>query len=292
MDQTENRFYREPHDPTTGEIARPHMPPEIAGAVIKIMKDVKQLGFDEKNDHGKYQYASIDKFMSVFGPACANAGIFIALDEASADVRAGSKEGSAYLFIDYAVSVIHESGAVWGPMHRRCYLPATGPQAFGSAESYVLKRFMRNLFQVPTGEKDADALPDGNIPSGRISTGAIAGMTKRAEAAQRGAGPLPRSGDASTSTEDRSRNSDTRPATGKARVPSPDELPEADLKYARDAWSRLHKAMESAKLPSLIDEIISLNAADLEKIKVASAEAYEGLMTFSVSRKNDLFAAA
>ena len=50
--------------------------------------------------------------------------------------------------------------------------------------------------------------------------------------------------------------------------------------------------MEAAKLPSLIDEIISLNAADLAKIKAAHEPSYEDLMAYSVSRKNDLFAAA
>lgn len=106
------------------------------------------------------------------------------------------------------------------------------------------------------------------------------------------ADPLPRSGTGSTSIEDRSRNSDTRPASGKARVPPGDELSETELQYARDAWARLHKAMDTAKLPKMIDEIVSLNAADLEKIKAASPDAYGGLMEFATARKTEMLASA
>jgi hypothetical protein len=162
-------------DTETGEIlSRPHptMPPQIAAAIVKVMGGVKQLGFDERNEHGKYSYASIDKFLAAMRPLLAAAGIFIMLDEVDVEVRPvtgtdqqGREKLTSYLFITYAVSVLHSSGVIWGPLHRRCYLPATGPQAFGSAESYVLKRFMRNLFQIPTGEKDADELPEGEIPA-------------------------------------------------------------------------------------------------------------------------------
>ena len=31
---------------------------------------------------------------------------------------------------------------------------ATGAQAFGSAQSYALKQFLRSLFMIPTGDKD------------------------------------------------------------------------------------------------------------------------------------------
>ena len=36
-------------------------------------------------------------------------------------------------------------------------VPARGAQAFGAAQSYALKQFMRSLFQIPTGDReDAD----------------------------------------------------------------------------------------------------------------------------------------
>lgn len=142
------------------------MPPEIAKAIIEIMSKAKQLGFDEKNLHGGYSYASIDKFLASMRPLCAEAGLAILLDEAGHEFRESGK-GTNYAFLDYEVWLVHSSGAMHGPLRRHLALPATGPQSFGAAESYVLKRFMRNLFQIPTGEKDgdADALPAGNIPT-------------------------------------------------------------------------------------------------------------------------------
>lgn len=186
----------EQHDPETGEILPPvvveasprNLPREIAGAIIQVMRGVKQLGYDENNPHARYDYASIDKFLSHFGPACAAAGIAFMLDEVSVEVRPGGKEGSSYLFIEYEVWIMHELGAMAGPWKRRCYLPATGPQAFGSAESYVLKRFMRNLFQVPTGEKDADDTSPGNLPNRAARPATASRATPAKQAPQQAAG--------------------------------------------------------------------------------------------------------
>jgi hypothetical protein len=44
-------------------------------------------------------------------------------------------------------------------------VPARGAQAFGSAQSYALKQFMRSLFQIPTGDKeDADFAVPASLP--------------------------------------------------------------------------------------------------------------------------------
>ena len=51
----------------------------------------------------------------------------------------------------------HTSGTSYGPIHRKMMVAATGPQAFGSSQSYIEKYFLRALFKVPTGETDADA---------------------------------------------------------------------------------------------------------------------------------------
>lgn len=39
-----------------------------------------------------------------------------------------------------------------------------GSQAFGAAQSYALKSYMRSLFQIATGEKDADSHEQENLP--------------------------------------------------------------------------------------------------------------------------------
>ena len=39
-----------------------------------------------------------------------------------------------------------------------------GSQAFGSAQSYSLKQFMRSMFQVATGEEEVDHKPQSELP--------------------------------------------------------------------------------------------------------------------------------
>lgn len=61
---------------------------------------------------------------------------------------------------------------------------------------------------------------------------------------------------------------------------------------ARDAWKRIHDALEKAKQPKIVDDVVKLNEADLQKIKTANAEAYEGLMQLAAARKTEMLAAA
>ncbi len=155
-------------DVETGEIsaALPRMPPEIAGAIIKIMKGTKQLGFDERNAHGGYNYVSVDKFLDHFRPLCADADLLVVIDEPEIGYRdVPNKDGkvTSWLMATYDVWLYHASGSAWGPLRRHLALPMTGPQTFGSGESYVQKRLLRGLFMVPTGEKDADDTPAGDI---------------------------------------------------------------------------------------------------------------------------------
>lgn len=156
-------------DASTGEIsvAPSRMPPEIAAAIIKVMKATRQLGFDERNQHGGYSYVSIDKFLDHFRPLMADAGLLVMIDETAVGYRDSSpnKDGRivSWLTASYEVWIYHESGSSWGPLHRNLALPMTGPQTFGSGESYVQKRLMRALFMVPTGDKDADDTPTGEI---------------------------------------------------------------------------------------------------------------------------------
>jgi hypothetical protein len=90
----------------------------------------------------------------------ADADLFIIVDEIDVEFRQGAtnKEGRAsqWAFANYEAWLFHISGVSWGPLRRHIALPMTGPQTYGSAESYVQKRLLRALFMVPTGDKDAD----------------------------------------------------------------------------------------------------------------------------------------
>lgn len=160
-------------DQQTGEILpyRPKMPPAIAAAIVQVKKEVKQLGKDEENKFAKFNYVSVDKFYDVIGRLMAKAGLFIVTDETSiaaetreAQTEQGQVKKSIWITATYELTLFHESGAEYGPIHRTIMVQATGPQAFGSGVSYVEKYFLRSLFKVPTGEQDVDAAPQEGVP--------------------------------------------------------------------------------------------------------------------------------
>lgn len=165
----------EPYIPS--ERRDPKMPPMIAKACLQIKKAVKQLGFDEKNEHARYSYASVDKFYTIFNPLMVEAGLLLVVDEVDIAYRDGgaNREGRSAMWVlpRYDLWLYHESGVAWGPLRRHLALPITGPQNFGAAESYIRKSFMRGMFMVATGEKDADDIAPSDAPPvfdrGRVS---------------------------------------------------------------------------------------------------------------------------
>ncbi len=158
-------------DRTTGEIQTapaPDMPPAIAAAIIAVKKQVKQLGADDKNEHGRYNFVSVDKFYERIGKLMAEAGLALLIDETVTDVRASDKSGNPWLFAQYDLTFMHESGVLARPLRRSIALPISGPQAFGAAQSYIEKQFLRQVFKVPTGDKDADdTAPGEGAPESR-----------------------------------------------------------------------------------------------------------------------------
>ena len=135
------------------------MPEAVGIAVNSVMAGIKGLFKKEKNHEAGYRFASIDDFLAAVNPLCAKAGLIIIQDELDARlVHDGSSETSrSWLWTTFTFMLAHKSGAVYGPLTRSVMVPARGAQAFGAAQSYALKQFMRSLFQIPTGDReDAD----------------------------------------------------------------------------------------------------------------------------------------
>lgn len=143
-----------PVNTTTTEMVIPKMPKSIATAISGVMGDIQTLKQDADNDFQKYKYASIDGFLGLCRPIMAKHGLIITMDEKNCVVErdAGKKP---WLHIEYIFILSHSSGDTWGftPM-RNMFVEVSGGQSFGSSQSYVLKQFMRGLFQINTGEKD------------------------------------------------------------------------------------------------------------------------------------------
>ncbi len=135
------------------------MPEPIAAAVTHVMRRAGTLTRDEHNPEADYRYASIDGFLAAVGPLCARTGLIILQDERAArlvDNPIGNA-GQTWLWVTFAFTLAHKSGALWGPVTRSVMVPADGAQAFGAAQSYALKQFLRSLFQIPTADgEDAD----------------------------------------------------------------------------------------------------------------------------------------
>jgi hypothetical protein len=143
------------------------MPKEIAGAIKLVMSAVGRLVKDGKNQHGGYSYASTDAFFEAINPACSEAGLIIKPRAKSVTIETfevtekntGKIVQKRMVVGRYNFILIHESGATWCDEldDRMIALDFTGPQSFGAVESYAVKTFLRSLFIVATGDKDADA---------------------------------------------------------------------------------------------------------------------------------------
>ena len=139
----------------------PPMPPEIANALNEVSSGAVKLYKGNRNEYANYNFAGIDDFLEVYGRVLAEAGLTIIMDEI--DEKVDNKS----LIIVFNFILIHKSGKMWAhPLRRTIRVDPRGAQAYGTAQSYALKQFLRGLFMIPTGEDkhmiaspDADSLP-------------------------------------------------------------------------------------------------------------------------------------
>lgn len=237
---------------TDAEIAM--YPVEIAKAIIAVKKQVKQLGVDDNNKHGGYPFVSVDKFYERFGKLMAEAGIALLIDETGSEIRAGGKEGNAWLFAHYELRFVHESGVVSPSLRRSLAMPISGPQAYGAAQSYIEKQFLRQVFKIPTGEKDADDMAQDDTPPPRQAP-RDAGMVRAADVPPQ-----------------------------KANGNGFDKRKLAEL-FRDDMKGHFAKA----KTPGDIDKLVANTKADLEAVHKDAPEVYAEIMTAATNAKNTMY---
>lgn len=253
------------YNPETGERLM-KMPPEIAAGIVKVMKAVKQLGTDERNQHGGYNYVSTDKFMGLMRPLLAEAGLLVMMDERAIDTKEFGKNGTAWLFAEYDIWLYHESGAEFGPMTRRTMVPAAGAQSFGALQSYLLKYFMRNLFQIPTGEKDADDLPQEGMPAAQAAKGRPNGSRPPAN----GHGHQAPAAAAPAARPD-----------GNGIAPQVDDEREAMVALYKSVAS----AIAGATSADQVDQVGLDREQDVAQLKVYSETSYDKLRKMAIDKK-------
>lgn len=144
------------------------MPVEISKALNLVMQSIGRLSNDSRNDHGKYNYTSVDAFLAATGPACSEAGLIIKPVQVAYqreiievyDSQIKQMKPKRIAAFSYKFRLVHApTGTTWTDDEdvRHIELDYTGPQTFQAAESFVLKAYERTLFQIPTGDPDADA---------------------------------------------------------------------------------------------------------------------------------------
>lgn len=125
--------------------------PEAANlnaAIAACMAEVQPLAKGETNNHGKYNFASVDDFLNLTRPICAKHGLTIRQDEESCEIEGGQ------LHMRFAFT-LHHGDEMAGPYRRSITVNAKmGSQAYGAGQSYALKQYLRSLFQISTGDKE------------------------------------------------------------------------------------------------------------------------------------------
>jgi len=129
---------------------------KIYAAVAKAMGDVERVAKDSRNVDQKYNFASVDDFMAMVGPICAKYGLVTILDEGAREFieKPGKYGPTQWVSISYQITTWHESGEQLPTVCRHVEVIRNGPQAYGAAQSYILKQYYRGLLNIPTGDND------------------------------------------------------------------------------------------------------------------------------------------
>jgi hypothetical protein len=140
---------------------------KILPAIAQAMSNVKRITRDNRNEHDKYNFASIDDFLAALNPICAEAGLILHMQETGWEEfsRKGKFGDTYWLRFTFEITAYHISGQSMPPVMRSVEVIRSGAQSYGSAQSYALKQFLRTLLLVPTGDReDADFNPTDEGP--------------------------------------------------------------------------------------------------------------------------------
>lgn len=135
---------------------------QILSALARAMSQVQKVTKESRNKHDGYNFASIDDFLALVNPICADNGLLIHMDEGPREdfERQGRSGTNAWMRQTFDITLMHTSGETLPPVSRTVEVLRNGAQAYGSAQSYALKQFWRCTLLIPTGDKDdADHSP-------------------------------------------------------------------------------------------------------------------------------------
>ena len=140
---------------------------ELMTAIADAAAEVAPIAKDHLNKYDGYQFVSIDDYMVACRKSLAKHKLVITATESDVDIisKAGRKGEAQWLKFRWEFRVHHgPSGQASEPYIRTVFVPWTGAQASGSAQSYAIKVFYRQLLNIPTGECDDPDFPDSQGP--------------------------------------------------------------------------------------------------------------------------------
>ncbi len=161
---------------TNGITTIAHMPGSIVKAICAVQATIASVSKAEVNRHGGYKFTSTDDIYAAVTLKLGEVGlaIFPLELEPTQDIQSFvpvfDKEGNetgkkqiTKLRFRFGYMLATEQDSWFDPRSSRTLIVLhTGPQTFGAAESYCQKAFLRALFKIPTGERDLDAMPQGD----------------------------------------------------------------------------------------------------------------------------------
>ena len=126
---------------------------KINAAINAAMGQIQKLAKGDRNSHGNYSFASVDAFLDMCRPICAEHGLHPQVDSVGTETFSA---GNAKLWakFSYKIGMGHVSGEKTDPVGMDVMLPLTGAQTSGSAQSYAVKQYLRALLLISTGDKD------------------------------------------------------------------------------------------------------------------------------------------
>lgn len=137
-----------PHPAISTNKTEPTKHANIPAAICAVMGEITTLSKSMKNKHGNYNYASVDDFLDAVRPLNAKHGLVIRQVEEDLSIN------DKWLHIKYRYFVANAVDGI--ELDYGCKSVATngamGSQAYGSAESYGLKNFLRSLLMISTGD--------------------------------------------------------------------------------------------------------------------------------------------
>lgn len=133
---------------------------QLYTAVCVVMTDFVRLKKGDTNDHGRYDFTSVDDFKDALRPMLAKNGLSIHVSQKKfemiefTDSKDKRKSVAQY---DMEITLTHISGERDEPEGMTVALPFTGAQTSGAARSYAVKEWMKSRFLASSGDEQDEA---------------------------------------------------------------------------------------------------------------------------------------